>query len=127
MAAKRCELLVRDQIASQAPDWKTIMHHEQLAFQFSVDSPFKSELAKFKELLADSLFDQLVARYPLKNSRVFDEVARSLEFSKRELYEQTLIARIKSDCALAKKLRKRIGPLSLAIGDHSAKSPQDGE
>ena len=116
MAARRCEHLVRDQIASQAPDWKTIRDQALPTFEISLESPFQDELATFREFLKDREFDQLVARYPLRHSRVFGAVAHALEFSKRELYEQTLIARVKSDDVLAEKLRERIGPLSLALG-----------
>ena len=119
MAARRCEHLVRDQMTSQAPDWKTIRDQALSSFQISLESPFQYELATYRNLSEAGAFDQLVARYPLRDSRVFSEVARALEFSKRELYEQTLIARIQSDAVLAEKLRDRIGPLSLALGVQS--------
>ncbi len=127
MAARRCEHLVRDQIASQSPDWKTIRDQALSDFQISLKSPFQDELTGFRELSEAGAFDKLVARYPLRDSRVFSEVARALEFSKRELYEQTLIARIQSDAVLAEKLRSRIGPLSLALGVQSTEPVESGE
>ena len=125
MAARRCEHLVRDQIASQLPDWETIRDQVLSAFQISLKSPFQDELARFRGLLEAKAFDQLVARYPLRDSRVFSEIARALEFSKRDLYEQTLIARIQSDAVLAEKLRDRIGPLSLALGVQSTEPMEE--
>ena len=125
MAARRCEHLVRDQIASQAPDWKTIRDQALTDFQISLKSPFHDELARFRELLNANAFDQLVARYPLRDSRVFEAVAHALEFSKRELYEQTLIARVQSDDVLAEKLRERIGLLSLALGVQSTEPVEE--
>ena len=127
MSARRCEHLVRDQMTSQAPDWKTIRDQAQSDFQISLKSPFQDELATFREFLKDKAFDQLVARYPLRESRVFDEVAHTLEFSKRTLYEQTLIARVQSDAVLAERLRQRIGPLSLAIGVQTTQPMEEGE
>ena len=127
MAARRCEHLVRDQIASQLPDWETIRDQALSAFQISLKSPFQDELARFRGLLEAKAFDQLVARYPLRDSRAFNEVARALEFSRRVLYEQTLIARVQSDEALAEKLRARIGPLSLAISVQSTEPVESGE
>ena len=119
MAARRCEHVVRNQIASQTPDWKTIRDHSPSDFEVSLTSPFEDELAKFKELLKAKALDQLVARYPLRDSRAFNVIARALEFSKKEIYEQTLIARVQSDEILAEKLRDRVGPLSLALGIQS--------
>ena len=127
MAARRCEHLVRDQIALQLPDWETIRDQALSAFQISLKSPFQDEVARFRVLLEAKAFDQLVARYPLRDSRVFSEVARALKFSKRELYEQTLIARIQSDTLLAEKLRNRIGPLSLALGVQSTEPMEEGD
>ena len=95
-------------------------------FQISLKSPFQDELTRFRELLEVRAFDQLVARYPLRDSRVFDAVARALEFSKKELYEQTLIARLQSDAVLAEKLRERIGPLSLALSVQSTEPSEEG-
>ena len=126
MAARRCEHLVRDQITSQAPGWKTIRDQAVSDFQISLKSPFQDELARFTELLNAKAFDQLVARYPLRDSRVFDAVAHALEFSKKELYEQTLIARVQSDAVLAEELRARIGPLSLAINARSTEQMEEG-
>ena len=127
MAARRCEHLVRDQMTSQAPGWKTIRDQALSDFQISLRSPFQDELARFTELLNAMAFDQLVARYPLRDSRVFDAVAHALEFSKKELYEQTLIARVQSDDVLAEKLRERIGSLSLALGVQSTEPVEEGE
>ena len=127
MAARRCEHLVKDQMTSQAPDWRTIREQALSDFQIVLRSPFQDELTRFRELLNAKAFDQLVARYPLRDSRVFNAVARALEFSKRELYEQTLIARVHSDGVLAEKLRERIGPLSLALGVQSTEPIEIGE
>ena len=126
MAARRCEHLVRDQITSQAPDWKTIRDQALTDFQISLQSPFHDELTRFARLLNAKAFDQLVVRYPLRDSRVFGEVAHALEFSKRELYEQTLIARVQSDDVLAGKLRESIGPLSLALNAQSTEPMEEG-
>ena len=127
MAARRCEHLVRNQITSQLPGWETIRDQALSSFQISLESPFQDELARFRGLLDAKAFDQLVARYPLRDSRVFSEVARALEFSKRALYEQTLIARVQSDAVLAAKLRDRIGPLSLALGVRSTEAVEEGD
>ena len=126
MAARRCEHLVRDQITSQSPDWKTIRDQALSDFQISLKSPFQDELRRFRELSEAGAFDQLVARYPLRDSRVFNAIASSLEFSKKDLYEQTLIARIQSDAVLGEKLRDRIGSLSLALGVQSTEPMEEG-
>ena len=126
MAARRCEIRVKDLIASKAPNWETIRDCGQSTFQFCVKSPFQEELKTFRELLETEEVDQLVARYPLRESGLFNEIARALEFSKAELYEQALIVQVKSDEHLADKLRCRIGPLSCELGEQSKESLEEG-
>ena len=126
MAARRCEHLVRNRIVSHAPNWEAIRDSGQPDITISVTSPFQQELAEFRELVKARDFDQLVAHYPLRESGVLVELARALEFRKRDLYEQTLVARVQSDEVLAEKLRERIGPLSLALGDQSTEPSEEG-
>ena len=78
MAARRCERIVRNQIGLCLPNWKDIMGRAEVNFSFSVESPFPSELAQFRELLSDSRLDQLVARYPLRETDALDAVSRAL-------------------------------------------------
>ena len=117
MAARRCEHLVRDQVASQVPDWKAIMENASPNLKFSLKSPFHDELDRFRKLVNYKDFDQLIARYPLRETGIFGAIAQALEFKKKELYGQTLVARIASDSTLAKRLKDRIGPLSDALGN----------
>ena len=126
MAARRCEHVVRNRIVSHAPNWETIRDGGQPDIKISVTSPFQQELARFRELEKARDFDQLVARYPLRESGFFGELTRALEFKKRDLYEQTLIARVQSDSVLAEKLRQRVGPLSVALGNQSTDPLEDG-
>ena len=126
MAAKRCEHVVRNRIVSEIPGWEAIRDDGKSVFDVSVTSPFQQELARFNALFESRDFDHLVARYPLRESRAFNEIARALEFKRRELYEQTLIVRVQSDAVLAEKLRQRVGPLSLALGVHSTDPIEHG-
>ena len=115
MAARRCERRVRNQMLSHAPGWKSIKTNATPKIHVCVDSPFSDELARFKKLVIDEKLDDLVARYPLRDSRVFSTIAQALECRDKRNYEQTLLARIGDDPELEKRLRQRIGPLSHAL------------
>ena len=110
MAARRCERRVRDAILQRIPDWQCIKAEPK--FDISIDSPYQDELDRFKELVNEKRLDDLVARYPLRESRTFDAVAETLELNGRKAYEQTLVSRIWDDEDLAQSLKQRIGPLS---------------
>ena len=111
MATRRCEGRVRDQILAKLPNWKSIKENK-IKVEITVDSTYEDELAHFKKLLLERKLDDLIARYPLRESDVFDVIVKVLELKNEETYKQTLVSRIKDDEALAEKLRKRIEPLA---------------
>ena len=113
MAARRCERLVRDAILQRIPDWECIKAKPK--FDVSVDSPYQDELGRFKELANEKRLDDLVARYPLRESRAFNAIAETLELNGRKTYEQMLVSRIWDDEDLAQRLKQRIGPLSKVL------------
>ena len=115
MVARRCEGLVHDQMLSQLPNWKSIEANTASTLNVSVHSPYQAELTRFRELVEGEKLDDLVARYPLRKSRVFDAIAEVLRLKSRRIYEQTLVSRIRSDEALAESLKQKLGPLSEAL------------
>ena len=107
MAARRCEGRVRNWILSQAPNWKSIRDNADLEISCPVNSLYTEELDRFKELAREGDLDGLVARYPLRESNVFGEIAKALECKKKN-YEKMVVSRIRKDGALAQKLRERV-------------------
>ena len=114
MASRRCEGRIRNEILRQTPDWKCIKA-EPKEFNISVASPYQHELVRFKELVEKKKMDELVARYPLRKSGVFDAIAKALGLKNRKVYEQTLVPRIREDEDLAQRLKQRLGGLSKAL------------
>ena len=125
MAARRCERRVRDRMLLQLPDWKSIKANVGLEICTSVESPYQDELACFKKLVADGKLDDLIARYPLRESNVFKSIAQALECTSRNTYEQTLLSRLRDDAILEQSLKQRIGPLSdvLTVQAESSSQP----
>ena len=117
MAARRCERTVRNRMLSVIPDWKKIQaSHEKLQIAECIDSPYPGELLRFNELVASGNLDALVARYPLRDSRVFDVIAQCLKCCDRDAFHKMVLSRIRADEDLAMKLKQRISALSQALG-----------
>ena len=112
MAARRCERLVRNEMLSKLPDTERIKTNQTSNIFACVNSPYPAELDSFKKLVADKNLDGLIARYPLRESSVFSEIARALKCTSRNDYERLVVARVEADKALAQSLKKRIHPLS---------------
>ena len=115
MAARRCERRVRSQLLSSLPDWKSIQTNVTLKINPCIDSPYPDELKHFKKLVSDGQLDGLVARYPLRESQVFDKIVTALECRNRRNYRKMLLARVRNDENLARKLKERISHLSSVL------------
>ncbi len=118
---------MRDRIMSLIPTWNAIADNTLPEINLKVESPFLHELARFRDLLDAKEFEQLVARYPLRESKVFHAITGALEFRRQQLYQQTLIALVQVDTTLAQSLRHHIGPLATALSTQSTAQADIGE
>ncbi|MCY3954818.1 MAG: AAA family ATPase [Nitrospira sp.] len=116
MAAKRCERRVRRLMEALIPGWQTIMESGQhLQIPSTVESPYADELARFRNLVSAEDLDGLIARYALRESNVFDKIVKTLECGSMTNYESMVVARVRKDENLARKLKHRIKPLAELI------------
>ena len=115
MAARRCERKLQDKLQSKSPGWKQIRDFPEQVVEESVEPFYCEEMSKFDDLLAKRNLDTLVARYPLKYSNVFPEIARALKLDGRDTYERMLLARVRSDAKLAQNLRQRTKSLTAVL------------
>ena len=116
MAARRCERGVHNRMLLQVPDWRAIQANENSKINVCIDSPYNDEIELFNSLVEAEDLDALVARYPLRESRVFDAIAGALQLTSRKSYEQTLLAQVRGNGDLARSLKLRIRPLTIALG-----------
>lgn len=115
MAAKWCERHVRNSMMTETPDWKTIASSPTATICASVPSPYPLELKRFQDLLANKRLEELVARYPLRESRVFDVISKALHLTGKETFEQTLLSKLQGNECLAHSLKQRIQSLTDAL------------
>lgn len=120
MAARRCERRVRNSVLSQLPDWKQIKDKQTMNITEEITPLYEEELNHFNKLMDEKKLDELFARYPLRESKVFSEIAKALRFQKRKHYEDTFITRIRKNGVLAQKLKSRISRLSNALDKRKA-------
>ena len=111
MAARRCERQVEEAL-SKIPSWKSIMDNPTEPICVSIDSPYPDELNCFRKFVEEGELDQLIARYPVRESCAFATIAEALKCRHKNDYERMVLVQIQRDNELAEKLKKRIGPLS---------------
>ena len=118
MAARYCEKALRKSVLSKMPDWQQIMRNPEESTAFCVNSTYLSEFDHFMGLFRDGDLEGIIARYPIRETQAFDQIARSFGLTRRN-YERTVIARLADDPTLVRKLRDRLYPLCLALSIES--------
>lgn len=117
MAARRCEIQIRNRMLAEAPDWKKLQKDGDPKICVRIKSPYADEVKRFKTLVDNEDLDGLVSSYPLRESGVFCEIARALECASEENYRKVVLSRMRSGGKkLLRRLRDRVGPLSVRLG-----------
>ena len=114
LAARLCERQMREEIRSQLPDWKSILKGNIFSIKVGTDGRLKEELDRIRKLLKGRNLEQIIDRYPVRESSALDEITKQLSLSKTN-YEKTLLTKIRNETELAETLRGRIGPLAKAL------------
>ena len=109
MAARRCERQIQELALSNIPNWKSIRANAAQRICVPIDPQvYLEELDYFNELVKGANIDQLIARYPLRDSRVFEIIATTLKCQNQEDYQRMILVQIENDKELACKLKSRI-------------------
>lgn len=108
MAEYRCDRRILLSLA----DRKSIQEKKVEQKKISIDATNRKALAEYKNAVMSKDLNKLVARYPMKESRVFEVVAKALECRDQDVYRSMVIARIKKDAELMACLKRKLGGLS---------------
>ena len=113
MAARRCERQVQELFWSKVPNWRSIMNTPTQSICVPIDPYlYSKELKHFNTLVDNGELDSLIARYPLRESQVFETIVKTLQCPNQELYQQLVVKLVRSDEKVAQCIKKRIGQLS---------------
>ena len=124
MAARRCERQIQELALSNIPNWKSIRATPAQPICVPIDPQlYLEELDYFNGLVKGANIDQLIARYPLRDSRVFEIIATTLKCQNQEDYQRMVLVQIENDKELACKLKSRIDAPPEILD--SAESPQN--
>ena len=116
MAVRRSEKLLCSRFETHLPYWKVIKASgEQLRICESIENPFHGELSRFKDLVNAGDIDGLIARYPLRESRVLEGITTGLRCRNQGDYARMVVARVREDAGLTETLKARIKPLAELI------------
>ena len=113
MAARRCERQVQELFWSKVPNWRSIMNTPTQSICVPIDPRlYSEELEHFNALVDKGELDSLIARYPIRESQVFETIVKTLQCPNQELYQQLVVKLVRNDEKVAQCIKKRIGQLS---------------
>ena len=116
MAARRCERQVHELFRSKTPNWRSIMNTPTQSICVPIDPHlYSKELERFKALIDNEELNSLIARYPLRDSRVFETIVQTLQCPNQELYQHLVVKLVRNDEKIAECIKKRIGQLSKVL------------
>ena len=118
MARKLCVRKITNTLHSQVQDWDSVGTNEDLKIEIPSAQIYQCELKCYQEYTEQGNLDEIVARYPIRESSALKEIAKGLRFRNREDYEKAFLTTIRKDDDLADALKQRIKPLVDAFADH---------
>ena len=111
MAAHRCASHLHQLVLCELPDAKSIKEKQTWERVYSIERIYCDELKRYSQSVEDGNLDDLVARYPLRKTGVFNEIAKALKCPDRREYERMVIERIHDDETFRNHLNERLRPL----------------
>ena len=118
MAEYRCDRRILLNLA----DGKSIQDKKVERKSILIDAIYHEALAEYKKAVTSRDLNKLIARYPLRDSRVFEVIGNALECRNRHVYQSMVIAQIKKDDELKGNMKKKLGGLSQKLD--SGETPQ---
>lgn len=111
LAARLSERAVRQQIARATPSRAEIVAAAGTAISVSIASPYTEIMNRLSALVDTDDIDEIIARYPVRETGALEAIRVALKFQSLEDYESAARVAVKSDDALRLALKAMLGPL----------------
>ena len=115
MARKLCVRRIINTLHSQVQDWDSVGTNEDLNIEVPSAQIYQCELKCYQGYIEKGNLDEIVARYPIRESSALKEIAEGLRFRNRKDYEKAFLTIIRKDDDLADTIRTKVKPLVGAL------------
>lgn len=112
LAARISERSLRDNLLAQLPTRGDLVTGRNNSISISMDSPYPEALKKVGKLIADGDLNAVIAGYPVRETGVLGDLAKSLRFQTIADYERAALTAINGDAKLKTAIKKKLGILS---------------
>lgn len=115
LASKVAEREIRDALLQNMPQRSDLIAGTAARVSIEVPSTFPSEVTRLKDLRDRNDVAGIVARYPVRESRFLDSLAKGLKFQGRADYEKAVLRQLSLDSDLRAALRTKLGALATRL------------
>jgi hypothetical protein len=115
LVSKVAERQFREAVLQQVPERNDFVNGTAVTVSINVPSTYQTELVRLRDLRNNNDVAGIVARYPVRESRLLDALAKGLRFRGRADYEKAVLRQLTVDTDLRKALRTKLGALALRL------------
>jgi hypothetical protein len=112
LASRIAERQLRDKIMREIPSREQIADQRISRIEISFESPYMKEFSLLTEMVEHKKLEEIIMRYPVRETGVLTNLARSLRFSGRKDYERAVLQAVKTDSHLRELLKNKLGNLA---------------
>lgn len=105
----------RREFMSQLPSRASVVDVDAVEVKVNVKALREAEERRFDALIAAKDWDGLLARYPVRQSRAFDGIVKTLKIADKDTYRSVVLKLLQDDEAALKTLRDLMGDLHATI------------
>jgi ABC-type cobalamin/Fe3+-siderophores transport system ATPase subunit len=115
LASRRAERLVHDRALAELPERRELAKLGSGEIVIKIPSPYAAELGRLRHLISSKSLQEIIERYPVRESGVLNALAHGLRFQSRADYEAAALNCIATSEYLKKKVQSKLGNLSVQL------------
>ncbi|MFK3941434.1 AAA family ATPase [Pseudomonas monteilii] len=112
LASRRAERYMRDRMLSIIPTRQQLVDQDADDIVVTFRSPYPEELKHLAALIQTDNLQEIINRYPVRESGVLNGLAKGLHFNSRDDYERAVLRRVHTDPNLRNALKMRLNNLA---------------
>lgn len=112
LCAKLCEKQIRNGIMVKLPNHKEIRGKQYFNLDYNVQETLEKEEAYFDKLVDEKKLDNLISRYPIRETPVLTNIVRGLDMLPRAKYEAAVRKLIIDDNETKEYFKTLLNPLT---------------
>jgi len=115
LASRLTERHMRDRLLSMIPTRQQLIENGDSDIDIKFTSPYPEELEYLTQLIETNNLQEIVSRYPVRESGVLNSIAKGLRFSSRNDYEKAVLRRVHTDSNLRNSLKMKLSNLAAQL------------